>query len=260
MRTFNVSLPSRRLMSLLGIVLSVTVTRSATAQIRVTEVMSASAAVSGGTGDWFELTNYGSSAVDITGWKVDDSSFSSGVALPLNVVTSIGSGESAIFIEVPSATAAGGEAQLVADWRSFWGNAVATTQVGWYKGSGIGLSSAGDGVVVFDAANVEQTSRVSFPAATTGSSFYWAYTPSGSFGVGSTTAGVVSQIGTLPGENGGISQTTFLSPDPPTAPFTVTNIGSPGTAALVPEPSTVALTAVGVAFAGVAARRRLRRA
>jgi hypothetical protein len=114
--------------------------------------------------------------------------------------------------------------------------------------------------VVFDAANAEQTPRVSFPAATTGSSFYWAYSPSGAFGVGSSTAGVVSTIGTLAGENGGISQTTFLSADPPTAPFTVTNIGSPGTAAVVPEPTTVALAAAGIGLAGLAARRRLRKA
>ena len=39
-------------------------------QVRITEVMS-----SGGTSDWFELTNFGTTAVDITGWKVDDSSF-----------------------------------------------------------------------------------------------------------------------------------------------------------------------------------------
>lgn len=230
------------------------------AQIRVTEVMSSSAAVGGGTGDWFELTNYGTSPVNIAGWKVDDNSFTAASALALNVVTSIGAGESAVFIEVPSATAAGGEAQLVSDWRTFWGSTVATTQVGWYKGSGIGLSSAGDGLVVFDGANAEQTPRVNFSAATTGSSFYWAYTPSGGFGVGSTTAGVVSQIGTLAGENGGISQTTLLSPDPPVAPYTVTNIASPGTAAVVPEPSTIALAAVGIGIAGAACQRRLRRA
>jgi hypothetical protein len=260
MRSITGFLSFRRSVVLAGIVLCATMTGSASAQLRVTEAMSSSAAVSGGTGDWFELTNYGGSAVSIAGWKVDDSSFSAAAALPLNVVTSIGAGESAIFIEVPSATVSGSEAQLVADWRSFWGNTVAATQVGWYKGSGIGLSSSGDGLVVFDAANAEQTSRVSFPAATAGSSFYWAYTPSGGFGVGSSTAGVVSQIGTLAGENGGISQTTLLSADPPTAPFTVTNIGSPGTAALVPEPSTVALAAAGIGLAGLAARRRGQRA
>ena len=262
MRSFTGFLSFRHSVVLLGFALCATMTNPASAQglIRVTEAMSSSAAAGGGTGDWFELTNYGGSAVNIAGWKVDDSSFLSTASLPLNIVTSIGAGESAIFIEVPSATASGGEAQFVADWRSFWGNSVATTQVGWYKGSGIGLSSTSDGVVVFDAANVEQTPRVSFPAATTGSSFYWAYSPSGAFGVGSSTAGVVSTIGTLAGENGGISQTTLLSVDPPTAPFTVTNIGSPGTAAVVPEPSTMALAAAGIGLAGLSARRRIRRA
>lgn len=250
--------PSLQEVALLCVAFTVSVGGSASAQltVRVTEAMSSSAAVSGGTSDWFELTNYGSSAVNIAGWKVDDSSFASGTALPLNVVTSIAAGESAVFIEIPSTTPAGSEAQDVTAWRTFWGNPVATTQVGWYRGSGIGLSSAGDGLVVFDAANVEQTPRVSFPAATAGSSFYWAYSPSGAFGGGPS----VSTIGTIPGENGGISQTTFLSVDPPPAPFTVTNTGSPGTAAVVPEPSTVALAAAGVGLAGLAARRRLRRA
>lgn len=261
MSSFRRFSPSLRHVALLCLACSVTIGDSASAQglIRVTEAMSNSAAA-GGTGDWFELTNYGGSAVNIAGWKVDDSSFQSTVALPLNIVTSIGAGESAIFIEVPSSTTSGGEAQLVADWRSFWGNAVGTTQVGWYKGSGIGLSSTGDGLVVFNAANAEQTPRVSFPAATTGSSFYWAYNSDGSFGVGSSASGVVSTIGTLAGADGGISQTTLLSVDPPTAPFTVTNIGSPGTAAVVPEPSTVALAAAGIGLAGLAARRRQRRA
>ncbi|HOS45355.1 MAG TPA: lamin tail domain-containing protein, partial [Paludibacter sp.] len=43
------------------------------AQIRITEVMSQSG--TGGTEDWFELTNFGTTSVDITGWKMDDNSF-----------------------------------------------------------------------------------------------------------------------------------------------------------------------------------------
>jgi len=234
-------------------------TGAAFAQIRITEVMSSSAATGVGTQDWFEATNYGSSPVDITGWKVDDSSFSSAVALALNGVTSIGPGESVMFTEIASTVAAGSESNEVANWRSFWGGAAATAQVGWYRGSGIGLSSAGDGIVLFDSANVEQTTRVSFGPATAGSSFYWGYRADGTFGgEGSATAGVVSTLGTLAGVNGGLSQTTYQSVQPPPAPFTVTNIASPGTAALVPEPSTMTLVAAGIGLAGFVARRRLR--
>ena len=47
------------------------------------------------TGDWFELTNTGGAAVDIAGWKMDDNSDSSGLAVALNGVTSIPAGRSA---------------------------------------------------------------------------------------------------------------------------------------------------------------------
>lgn len=229
----------------------------ASAQIRITEVMSSSGGLTGiGTEDWFEVTNYGSSNVDLTGWKVDDSSYSFATSLAVNGVTNLAAGESAVFFESKTV---GGEASETAALKSFWAGSAQTAQVGWYRGSGIGLSSNGDGLVLFDAAGTEATPRVAFGAATGGSSFYWAYRPDGSFAYGGPTNGVVSTIGTLPGENGGVSQTTYLSSDPPPAPYNVTNIGSPGTAALVPEPSTVALIAAGIGLAGVAARRRLRR-
>ncbi len=56
--------------------------------------------------DWFELTNTGASAVDITGWKVDDNSHSPAQALALTGVSSIGAGQSVVFIEGSASTAA----------------------------------------------------------------------------------------------------------------------------------------------------------
>ena len=38
------------------------------ANIRITEVMSSS----GSTADWIEVTNYGSTAINLTGWKMDE--------------------------------------------------------------------------------------------------------------------------------------------------------------------------------------------
>ena len=175
-------------------------------QVRITEVMS-----SGGTSDWFELTNYGSTAIDITGWKVDDNSFNFATSVLLNGVTSIAPNERVMFCENASAAYA-------STFRTFWGLA-ADVQVGTYTGSGIGLSSSGDGVIVFNASGTEVW-RVSFGAATAGTSFYWGYTSSGSFDpmyVGAANVGLVSTLGTIQ------SQVTVNSVD------VAMNVGSPNT-------------------------------
>ena len=49
--------------------------------------------------DWFEVTNTGTTAVDITGWKIDDNSNAFGSAVALRGVTSIAAGKSAVFFE-----------------------------------------------------------------------------------------------------------------------------------------------------------------
>jgi hypothetical protein len=215
--------------------------------LRITEAMSSSGV--GGTPDWFEVTNYGATPVTTTGFKMDDSSFNFAVAVDLVGISSIAPGESVIFIE--SAAGVG-----IPDFRTFWGGAASSAQVGYYAGSGVGFSSSGDGVVVFNSAGVAQTPQTSFGAATNGSSFYWAYDPTGAFNLGTQSNGLISTVGTIPGANGGISQLTYLS-----ATALPQNIGSPGTAAVVPEPSTVGLAiAGGLGLAGLAARRRLRKA
>ena len=71
---------------------------------------------------------------------------------------------------------------------------------------------------------------------------------------GNASAGLVSTVGTIPGDNGGSSQVTYLSTS-----ALPQNIGSPGSAAVVPKPSTAVLAAAGIGLAGLAARRRLRR-
>ncbi len=223
----------------------------ASAELRITEVMSSSGV--GGTADWFEVTNYGSSAVTSSGFRMDDNTFLFANSVELFGVSSIAAGESVVFLE----TATLDPAAEVAAFRSFWGGSAATAAVGYYGGSGVGFSSNGDGVVVFDSLGVEQTPQTSFGSAvaTPGQSFYWAYSPTGAFVLGSQSNGVVSTVGTIPGEDGGISQVTYLS-----ATALPQNTGSPGSAAVVPEPSTVALAAAGLGLAGLAARRRLRKA
>ncbi|MFM8496075.1 MAG: PEP-CTERM sorting domain-containing protein, partial [Planctomycetia bacterium] len=53
----------------------------------------------GGTLDWFELSNLGTNSVVISGWRMDDNSFSFAGAATLNGVTNIAGGESVVFIE-----------------------------------------------------------------------------------------------------------------------------------------------------------------
>src|SRR5262245_22417910 len=75
------------------------------AQVRITEVApwGSGAANTPYAADWFELTNFGSTAVNISGWTMDDDSSNPNSAL-LNGVTTIAPGESVIFIEGANAT------------------------------------------------------------------------------------------------------------------------------------------------------------
>lgn len=202
------------------------VASSASANIRITEVMSSSNGLGVPTPDWIEVTNYGASAVDLTGWRVDDSSFNLAVSAVLNGVTTIGAGESVVFIE--SAGGAG-----ISAFRTFWGG-LSSVQIGYYSGSGLGFSSGGDGACLFDASS-SILSQVSFGAATSGSSFFYGWDSSGVLDAAYTA--VVSTVGTIG------TQVGFTSGG---------DTASIGTALAVPAPGVLAL----VGLAGLAGRRR----
>jgi len=181
----------------------------AQAMLRITEVMSSS----GGTEDWIEVTNYGTTAADITGFKMDDNSFSPGAAVALNGVTNIGPGESVIFVFAKSENVITTELTLsyLNNFRSFWG-LPPSVQVGHFLDSGTGLGSGGDGAVIFNAANTEIT-RVTFGPATPGRSFYYVYNSAGTM---LSTGSPVSAAGSL----GAFTSANALA-----------NVGSPGVSA-----------------------------
>ena len=201
----------------------------AIADLRITEVMSSSNGGGSPTGDFFEVTNYGSSAVSLSGWKMDDNSFALANAVAMSGIASIGAGESVIFLE-----SAGGAA--IDSFRTFWGG-LSGIQVGYYSGSGTGFGSGGDAVIIFDSFGTEAT-RVSFGAALSGSTFFWGYN-SATGTVDPSYSGVVSTVGTI-----GTQVTVTSSGD----------TGSLGTAIGVPAPGVVAL--LGVAGLIVGKRRR----
>ena len=184
--------------------------------------------------DWFELTNTGASAIDITDWKVDDSSNAFASALALNNVTSIAAGQSLIFVEGNAATAAA----FSANW--FGANVPAGFAIGFYSGAGIGLSSSGDAVNIFNGSGVVQAS-VSFGASDSTSPFH---SFDNAAGLNNT---LISQL-SVAGVNGAFAVTHNL----------VSEIGSPGVMAAVPEPETYALLLAGLGVIATLVRKRRR--
>jgi YVTN family beta-propeller protein len=131
---------------------------------KVTEVDPTGSSAAYGA-DWFELTNEGTEALPLTGWKMDDSSDAFGSAVALEGVASLAPGESAIFIETESAATVN---IFEAAW--FGGSVPSGLQIGTYHGSGVSLSSDGDAVNVFNGSGFHVTG-VAFGTATNGVSF-----------------------------------------------------------------------------------------
>jgi Lamin Tail Domain/PEP-CTERM motif len=182
--------------------------------------------------DWFEVTNTGTSAVDITGWKMDDGSNSFDLSVALNGVGSIAPGQSVVFIDTsaPIDISAFGTA-----W--FGSNVPGGFTIGTYGGAGVGLSTGGDAVYIFDAAGVAQTG-ISFGTADALAPFQTFDNAAGLNGV------AISQLSAVGVNGAGVALNS------------VVEIGSPGRIAPVPEPTTYALLLAGLGLVGVAARKR----
>jgi hypothetical protein len=207
---------------------------SAHAQVRITEVAAWSSGNSPVGADWFELTNFGASAVSLTGWSMDDESATAGVA-PLVGVASLPAGKSAIFIDGSGSA----NATFINTW--FGGSAPADFLIGNYTGSGIGLGTGGDTVNIFDGSSALQAKLLFGPS------------PSGpTFATFDNAAGVNDNVTaftqlSVVGVNGG-----FIAAND------VNEIGSPGTITSVPEPTSAMLLVLGLVGCGYAARKRVR--
>ncbi len=215
-----------------ALALALTAAAGAQAQIVVSEVDPTGSNTATYAADWFELTNRGSTAVNIAGWKMDDDSNAFGSAVALRGVTSIAAGQSVVFVE---GTASGStDAAIDANFKAAWfgSNVPAGFTIGNYGGSGVGLGSGGDAVNIFSSTGVAIAS-VSFGAATTGRTF-------------DNTAG----------SNGTISQLSAVGTNGAFTSVAGNEIGSPGVVMSVPEPTGAAIALAGFAALGVVARRR----
>ena len=174
----------------------------------ITEVAPWASGNSSYASDWFEVTNTTTAAVDISNWRMDDNSNAFASSVPIAGIASIGAGESVILLE--SSTPATTIPAFISAW--FGGSAPSGLHLGTYSGSGVGLSTGGDAVNLYNAAGALQA-NVSFGASPSTAPFA---TFDNAAGLDNTTISTLSVAGV---------HGAFLVP----TPAATAAIGSPGT-------------------------------
>jgi lamin tail-like protein len=198
------------------------------AQVKITEV-DANGSSAAYNADWFEILNSGSTTLDLTGWKMDDSSAAFATAVGMRGTTSLAPGQLAVFLE-GNATGTT-DATISANFLTAWGASLPSNlTLGFYGGAGVGLSGSGDGVNLFDSGGTLMAS-VNFGSSTLGQTF------DNAAGLNNATLTQISAVGV----NGAFTSANGVE------------VGSPG---VVPEPSPVALFATGATLFGIFYRRR----
>jgi len=228
---------ARHLLAALALSLGVTATATAQTGLRITEWMYNPVT---SAGEFFELTNFGPTAIDLTGWVYDDDSRLSTVdplvptggstgGASLSALGLLAPGESAIVTEANAAT-----------FRSQWSLAAAVKVLGGITNN----MGRNDEINIFDGAgalvarltygdqNQPGTVRTLGISGNPGSNAVL---------LGTTAAGwVLSSTGDAFG--------SYAS--------SAGDVGNPGIYAPIPEPAEVALMLAGLAVLGAAARAR----
>ena len=220
--------------------LTVTAGANLSSTLIISEVAPWSSGNSALGADWFEVTNTGTVTQNISGWKMDDNSHSLGLAVPMSGITSIAPGESVIFIE----TADLSPARLAAARTSFlslWFTNPPNLQIGIYSGGGVGLSTGGDEVNLYDSAGAKRAGVI-FGANAGAAGVFRTF--DNTSGLNNTTISTLSSVGV----NGAFA-IPDVNPGPPPVP--VTAIGSPGVlGAATTSVVTIAATDAGAAETG----------
>ncbi len=159
-----------------------------------------------GHADWWELTNLDDFTVNLRGYRFDDDSGTLAQAFTVSEDVLLAPGESVIWVEDLTAEA----------FRQWWGaeQLPPGLKIITYSGSGLGLSSSGDALNLWNAAADDETDKVAsavFSTATRGVSF--GYDPS---------SGLFGEL-SVPGVNG-----AFVAAE-------LGDKGSPGTIASRPR-------------------------
>ena len=197
----------------------------AQADVRITEWM-----YSGGSGEFIEFTNTGSSAVDFTGWSYDDESRLVG-GFDLSDFGMVGAGESVVITEIDAPT-----------FRLDWNLAAGVKVLGGFTNN-IGRA---DELNLFDGAG-SLVDRLAYGDATIGGprtqNVSGRAITAAALGANDATQWMLSSVGDTEGSYKSLSDA----------------VGSPGVtafAAAVPEPETYAMLLAGLGLIGFVARRR----
>jgi hypothetical protein len=267
---FPTALPVSRLGLALAGAVMVTTAHLAAAAVVITEVDPFGSNSSDGySADWFELTNTGTTAVNLTGWSMLDNHAASNTTTPyatgatLSIgnlsggnktfgaalltlaggQTSLAAGQSAVFLENSAAASSSASTTLIKNFETAWfgSTAPAGLLVGTYNdGTNYGLSQTADMVNIFS-----------------GSSASSALVASVAFGLDAgTPVATFDNAASL--NDATLTQKSVAGTDGAFVSASGMEIGSPGTISAVPLPGTYglllsALAALGVTFGG---RRR----
>jgi hypothetical protein len=136
-------------------------------ELRVTEAMAVASSTPGlPTADWWELTSFESSLVNLSGWRFNDNTGGLLDAFVLPDGLTILPRESIVFVEGITAV----------QFQNWWGASTLPPgmKIVSYSGTGLNFSSSGDGIRLWDNRTVdadELIASVDFGAATAGVSF-----------------------------------------------------------------------------------------